>query len=299
MKIFFPYYYKDFRCIAERCKNSCCIGWEIGIDDETMAKYSSLNGELGDDIRSHICMDDSVISMGESGRCPFLTDSGLCRIISRMGEEWTSHICREHPRFYHIAGGRVEGGIGAVCEEACRIILSSDDFAEFTEVDRVIDLPDMSKFDILTHRDRLYSLLLSDMAYREKLDAIMGEYNIPDPTLDTELWLGALSELEYLDDSHRSSFGVGNREGRAELHRYFERFLAYLIFRHVSIAENYDDLRARIGFCILLTLIFENMTSGKELDFEAVVDMARIISEEIEYSEDNTDSLIMEMASLI
>ena len=29
-----PEYYDRFRCIAGACKDSCCIGWEIDVDEE-------------------------------------------------------------------------------------------------------------------------------------------------------------------------------------------------------------------------------------------------------------------------
>ena len=35
MKIFAPDYYRDFKCSAGNCKHSCCIGWEIDIDEDT------------------------------------------------------------------------------------------------------------------------------------------------------------------------------------------------------------------------------------------------------------------------
>ena len=28
-----PDYYKEFQCIADQCEHSCCIGWEIDVDD--------------------------------------------------------------------------------------------------------------------------------------------------------------------------------------------------------------------------------------------------------------------------
>ena len=31
----YPGYYSGFRCIADKCKNNCCIGWEIDIDKES------------------------------------------------------------------------------------------------------------------------------------------------------------------------------------------------------------------------------------------------------------------------
>jgi lysine-N-methylase len=37
MKLRAPKYYLDFACIADRCKHSCCIGWEIDVDADTMA----------------------------------------------------------------------------------------------------------------------------------------------------------------------------------------------------------------------------------------------------------------------
>ena len=45
MKLFAPKYYEDFSCIADKCRHSCCIGWEIDIDPETLAKYSALTAD--------------------------------------------------------------------------------------------------------------------------------------------------------------------------------------------------------------------------------------------------------------
>ena len=36
MKIIVPDYYKDFKCLAGDCKHSCCIGWEVDIDADTL-----------------------------------------------------------------------------------------------------------------------------------------------------------------------------------------------------------------------------------------------------------------------
>lgn len=42
MKLYAPEYYKNFKCIADKCEHSCCIGWEIDIDEETLKKYENL-----------------------------------------------------------------------------------------------------------------------------------------------------------------------------------------------------------------------------------------------------------------
>ena len=49
-----PHYYSEFRCIADKCKDNCCIGWEIDIDDETAEKYKSITGEIGKRLNENI-----------------------------------------------------------------------------------------------------------------------------------------------------------------------------------------------------------------------------------------------------
>ena len=297
MTVFFPSYYKEFKCIADRCRHSCCVGWEIGVDDDTMKKYNSLEGELGEEIRSKI-KNESTIGLCSDGKCPFLDSVGLCRIISSIGEDYISEICREHPRFYHIVGDRLEGGVGLSCEEAARIILSSDRFAEMIEVERDAEVADESDFDTLTHREYIYSVLSSDLSYREKLSKIAEQYNV-DHSFDYEYWRDIFSELEYLKKENADNLTVGKIEKRIENHKYLTRFLAYLVFRHVSVADSFDNLRARVGFCLLLTSVLESMIAERDLTFAEICDCARMISEEIEYSEDNTAALIFEMECIL
>ena len=296
MKVYFPAYYKNFKCIADKCRHSCCIGWEIGIDDETLVKYRNMQGPLGEDIRSNLNEEDSVIIMKEN-RCPFLDDCGLCRIITAAGEDNISIICREHPRFYHRILDRIEGGIGASCEEACRIILTSEDFLSFVEVEASPEPSYFTDFDSISHRSEILSLLDNNASYCGAVEAIAQRYNIPD--LKKIDWREALDSHEYLDESRVGKFSADGRDYREISQKYLTRFLSYLVFRHVSIAENYDDLRARVAFCLLLSHLFEDSLSRTEATLDDAVEAARVISEEIEYSEDNTASLIMEMWGIV
>lgn len=285
MEIFLPSYYKDFRCIADRCRHSCCVGWEISVDDETMEKYEV----LGEDVLCHI--EDGEIILCDDERCPFLRADGLCHMICRHGEEYTSVICREHPRFYHRVGDRVEGGIGASCEEACRIILLSDAFDELISLDWCGEIADETDFDTLPYRQKIYEILHSPVPYGEMIEKIRLEFNIENCISDEnvcELFEG----LEYLNEEHRALFRMGACDERSDYEKYYRRFLAYLIFRHMSIADSYDNMRAVIAFCLMLVSLLRSMSYG--LEFADLCEMARIISEEIEYSLDNTSSLIFE-----
>ena len=33
MKTYAPNYYKSFKCIADRCRHSCCKGWNVYLDE--------------------------------------------------------------------------------------------------------------------------------------------------------------------------------------------------------------------------------------------------------------------------
>ena len=279
----FPSYYNKFRCKADRCQHSCCVGWEIDVDEETMSKYRS---EGREDILCHINGDS--IELMDGDRCPFLRADGLCRIISELGESHTSLICREHPRFYHRVGQTLEGGIGAGCEAAAEIILSSDDYSDFFSVAREGQAADETELDTLSYRDEIYNILkMREKSFAERLDKIKDMHGVVDLHSDEE-WNGIFGDLEYLYPEHREVIKVGGEMTADD--RYLERFFAYLVFRHLSIATSVDNLRARLGFCILLTRILGSGASS----FAEASELARIISEEIEYSVDNTDALIFE-----
>lgn len=60
MKIVKPIYYKDFKCIAGACPDSCCQGWEVDADSDSLKYYASLDKSL--EIKQRI---DSVLDKDE------------------------------------------------------------------------------------------------------------------------------------------------------------------------------------------------------------------------------------------
>ena len=48
MKTFVPAYYPLFHCLMNRCRHSCCVGWEIDIDENTYQKYAALDADGAD-----------------------------------------------------------------------------------------------------------------------------------------------------------------------------------------------------------------------------------------------------------
>ena len=126
MRLTVPDYYDRFRCIASRCTDNCCIGWEIGIDPAALADYQSQPGAFGDRLRAAIQPGDPpFFALTKSGRCPFLNEENLCDIYRQLGESHLCAICDQHPRFHNWFGTEKESGLGLSCEEAARLILFS------------------------------------------------------------------------------------------------------------------------------------------------------------------------------
>ncbi len=287
MKLYAPKYYKDFVCIADKCTHSCCIGWEIDIDAETMNKYSLLECDYAEAIINSIeSVDTPHFKLGQNDRCPHLDEKGLCKIIKNVGDNYLCDICREHPKFYNFTNRGKEIGIGISCEESCRLILSSDEYDEIVEIGDICGDNDVYEFDATKHRERVYKILKDNsLSYDGKLEMIYDYYDI---YLDNVLCRDTFDSLEYLDHEHRILFteisDYHNWQHKDE--PKLVRALAYFIYRHCSEACDFDEFCISLSFSILLTHLIASISNEENVD-----DIARIVSEEIEYSEDNTERL--------
>ncbi len=134
MRVKQPSYYPSFRCSAESCQDSCCIGWEISLDSETANRYRRVEDSLGERLRKAMQVteeNETLFRLGLDQRCPFLNPDGLCDLICQLGKDSLGEICREHPRFHQWYPGFREDGLGLCCEEAARLLLSQEKPLEF------------------------------------------------------------------------------------------------------------------------------------------------------------------------
>ena len=127
MKIFYPAYYNDFRCIAGACPDSCCKEWTVDVDPESAEMYRTLPGPLGDRLRQVLTDSEGAITMRiENGRCPMWRLDGLCRIQAEHGHDALCKTCRDFPRLRHDYDDFAELDLELSCPEAARLILSAD-----------------------------------------------------------------------------------------------------------------------------------------------------------------------------
>lgn len=142
-----PDYFGDFKCTAGWCKDSCCIGWEINIDEDTRDFYEgAAEGEIAERLQEVMYENEdgeTSFRLGRNGRCPFLNSQNLCDICIHMGEEALSEVCTEYPRFSLWYADVQQKCLSLSCEEVGRILFSREEPVEFTEV----ELPEVSVWE--------------------------------------------------------------------------------------------------------------------------------------------------------
>lgn len=295
MKRYAPIYYPNFTCIADRCQHSCCVGWEIDLDPEAARRYENCTAAYGETLRRSVCWEAEPPSfrLDEAERCPHLTDAGLCRMILELGEDWLCDICREHPRFYHNTPMGEEVGLGMACEEACRLILEEPEYWRFAEVGETPEPEEApGEFDPLPHREHLYELLSDgSVPYPRRLAEIARQYGVDPAGIPEERWHQLLAELEYLHPEHRALFACYHADPKpdAALLPLLERVLAYFIFRHCSGQREEIEFRLSLGFALFCERLLASL--AEQADPAAFPELARVLSEELEYSEDNTEAI--------
>ena len=75
MKIVTPDYYKNFKCIAGECTDTCCAGWDVDVDKESYKQYRRVIGSFGNKLRS-------VMVPSEDGGCTFTLKEGRCPFLN-------------------------------------------------------------------------------------------------------------------------------------------------------------------------------------------------------------------------
>lgn len=148
MKNTYPYYYKKFNCIADKCPDTCCAGWQIVVDPESAEKYSCAGGEIGNKLRRSMSVDSDgdTVFVSQNRRCPFLLESNLCEIYIELGKENLCKTCTLFPRHITHLGARKETGLSLSCPEAARLIFSSSEPISF-ETAEDDSLPEPNSID--------------------------------------------------------------------------------------------------------------------------------------------------------
>lgn len=284
-----PDYYDEFKCIAANCQHNCCIGWEIDIDNATLKKYKNFQGHLKEKLQKNIALKPCAhFVLSENERCPFLNQKNLCELILQDGEDMLCDICKAHPRFYNSVYDITEKGIGLCCEAAAKIIITNK-----KPVKLISDEKELPQNDFYDERDEIFSILQNrKICLQDRITAILSKANVSSPINKAD-WITVYKNLERLDenwDKHLDSSPQISEFIPKNLEIPCEQLIFYFIYRHLSGALNDFLFSERIQLAILSCYIVTSLNKSKSL--EEMLEIARMYSAEIEYSDKNIDVLL-------
>ena len=305
MKEIAPTYYPRFACIADRCRHSCCIGWEIDIDGDALTRYGATEGELGQRLKENIRRTETPhFVLTESQRCPFLNSHGLCDLIIGLGEESLCQICADHPRFRNAFSDRTEIGLGLCCEAAGRLILSETAPAELMVL--TDDGEDEGLWEeewaLLTLRGEVFALLQDrHKSIPERISGMLELCGAVLPEWSMAEWAEQYLALERLDEEWTQRLTALRNAEPAKpplplKDTVWEQLLVYFVYRHFPAALEDEDIPSKAGFAAVsfalihaLAVVQYQETASFTLD--DLVEIARMYSAEVEYSDENLEIL--------
>lgn len=311
MELIIPDYYRQFKCIASACPDSCCKEWAVDVDNIAAARYRALPGALGNRLRQVLQdTEDGTVMTIENGRCPMWRDDGLCRIQAELGHDALCQVCRDFPRLRHDYGEVVELGLELSCPEAARLILSAEADAVSVTQSAGGDPADDPETLAILRRSRdealaflesstcplphtLAVLLLYAHDVQAEIDGDIPAVMAPDALLteakkhagsgNMALLFSFFASLEILTPQWKTLLEAG--PFRPVWSVQILRFARYLIRRYWLQAVADLDLICRVKFIIAACLMVAAIGGN-------VVDTAQLFSKEIENDPDNVDAIL-------
>lgn len=265
-----PSFYKDFKCIAGDCPDSCCQGWEVDADEQSLEYYKTLTGDIRKRIDSVLDKDEfgnTIFRLAHKKRCPFLNQENLCDMHIAIGGEHTPYTCRMFPRFINDFGGTREMGVSFSCPVA------SDMMWELTEpmhfVDEHNDLPpELNEIDAQTYfyltraRKKAFDIvqdrslpvnqrLIKLLDFGVEIQQDLEEYQEGDNPIS---FFDVFRNPELINPQWLERVECGSAKPVSD-EVFNENIASYFIFRYFLTAVNDYDVLSKIKMAVIGVLI--------------------------------------------
>lgn len=241
MKIRTPHYYKDFKCIAGACTDTCCAGWDVDVDPVSYKYYKSVKGDFGKRLKSVMVPseDGGCTFTLNNGRCPFLNDKNLCDLYTALGEDKLCETCDEFPRFINEYGNVREIGIAPSCITAGELIFNYKEKLTFDMEDDGKPVTNYNDIDgylymqLLRAREVAYQIIQNDAFTVDECCLLLLEFAVRiqrhmdkerDDLIENVVY--AFLEEDYLKDVLAKIKAKHDKKdgGYAVISKYFEEF---------------------------------------------------------------------------
>lgn len=271
MKIVKPTFYKNFKCIAGDCPDSCCQGWEVDADSDSLEYYKTLDNSL--EIKKRIYsvlskdeFDNTIFTLALKKRCPFLNDENLCDMHIAIGGEHTPYTCRTFPRFIYDFGATREIGISFSCPVASDMMYNTESFDFETDINS--DLPTLNDIDaekyFLLYKGRAEAYKIAkdkNKSIRERLSdlldlgVLLQEKLFPyDEGGDNIAFFDVFKNPELINPEWKEKVENFSLKQVSDTQSN-ENILMYFLYKYLMQAVYDDDALSKIKMAVLGVLI--------------------------------------------
>lgn len=150
-----PDYYDDFCCTADQCEDTCCAGWQIMIDPESLDRYKKEKGPYRRELHKGISWREKAFRQKKNHRCAFLNENNLCDLYTALGEEALCDTCNRYPRHIEEFENVREMSLSISCPEVARYLMNRKDPVSFqyieTEEEESCEDFESMDFDVLLY----------------------------------------------------------------------------------------------------------------------------------------------------
>ncbi|GGI16511.1 flagellin lysine-N-methylase [Gottfriedia solisilvae] len=204
-----PEYMKHFSCIGSECEDTCCNGWTINIDKNTYKKYKNLSSQkIKDDINKNIKRNKKNSSegfyaefpIGVNG-CSMLSETGLCRIHSELGESYLSNTCTIFPRSINKVNNVLEIGASLSCPEIARLVLLNPKGIDFEMTIKDDNTRGFTFNNINSNLDKFK--LFWDIRSFAIFILQDKRYSVDDRLINLGMWISKLNEVVELNSEEK------------------------------------------------------------------------------------------------
>lgn len=229
MRYVTPYFYNDFKCTADKCPSTCCSGWQISIDEDTLEIYSKEKGALGNRLKKSVDWKEGFFYQN-NGRCTMLNDNNLCDLVIAKGDKFLCDTCNTYPRHIEEFEGVREFSLSLSCPVAAGLILNRTDKLVFkVEED---DMNDPLEAEFEEFDSVMYTQLLQ---VREYLFGII-QNRVISVDLRMSYIMDIAKKLQTAVDEQREICSVINNTNIVSLgDRYEKTKSAYEIFIELEV----------------------------------------------------------------
>lgn len=113
---------RNFSCLGDKCEDTCCKGWSMQLDEDTLARYKKEAPELLDAVEP---AEESPWIMRKDPDTTYCVryEDGLCGIHKTLGDRFLGDACHFYPRSTRTLGDIKLMTATLSCPEVARLAL--------------------------------------------------------------------------------------------------------------------------------------------------------------------------------